>query len=220
MLSKRPRREIDLHRRVCVVEPERIDIRPARSAAIVPLLGLILGVLAAAAALALLEHLPFMLAVLLLGIAILVVPLSGMGFVYSLYGASVVIDKRRQSAVWQQGILGMGVGTRELVPFEKIDRIELADAAREGRAGSPEELAQYEILLVQTGGGMLSLGEVVAPRREANSGLARAREVAQAVARLADRPLHVNADEGRPRRGRRRRRRRRETAEAQSYEHA
>ena len=42
-MTERPdqaqRREIDLHRRVCVITPDRIDIRPARSAAVAPLIG-------------------------------------------------------------------------------------------------------------------------------------------------------------------------------------
>ncbi len=220
MRNQRQRREIDLHRRVCVVEPERIEIRPARSAAAVPLLGLLIGVFAAIAAVLLLEHLPFMLAVLLLGIAIMLVPLSGMGFVYSIYGASAVIDKNERWAVWQQGILGLGVGTKEVVPFGKIERIDLVDTSREGQADGPDDLAQYEILLVKADGGTLSLGQVAAPRHEAADGLARARDAAQAIARLTDKPLQVTVDEGRPRRRRRRRRRRRESAEAHGYEHA
>ena len=52
------RREIDLHRSVCVVKQDRIEVQPARSAAIAPLIGLMLGVLAAAAAVVWLEALP------------------------------------------------------------------------------------------------------------------------------------------------------------------
>jgi len=110
MSAPAQRREIDLHRRVCVIRPDTIDIRPARSAAVVPLIGFLLGVFAFVAVLFWLERLPFALALLLMGAAIVLVPLSGMGFVYSVYGANVVIDRRKGTAVWQQGLLGMGVG--------------------------------------------------------------------------------------------------------------
>jgi len=210
MNGRTPRREIDLHRRVCVIEPDCIDIRPARSAAIAPLLGFALGVLAFLAVLFWLDTLPFWLSLLLMGGAILLVPFSGMGFVYSVYGANVIIDRKKQSAVWQQGLFGMGVGTQELVPFWKIERVEIEDVSREPQAGGPQEFAQYEIALLKTSGRRLSLGQVTVPRPAAPDGLARAREVGEAVAALVGKPLHVAAE----RRRRYRRRHPRRSARA------
>ena len=206
MAGPAPRREIDLHRRVCVVEPDHIDIRPARSAAIAPFLGFLLGVLAFIAVLFWLEHLPFWLALLLMGSAILLVPFSGMGFVYSVYGANVVIDREKQSAVWQQGMLGMGVGTEELVPFWKIERLAIEEISRERQVGGAQDFAQYELFLYKTSGRRLSLGQVTVPRPIASEGLARAREVGEAVAALVEKPLHVAPDQRRSRRRRRPRR--------------
>ncbi len=208
MNVERQRREIDLHRRVCVMEEDLIDIRPARSAAIAPLIGFMLGVLAFVAVVFWLESLPFALTLALMGGAILLVPFSGMGFVYSVYGANVVIDRKKQSAVWQQGWMGMGVGTQELVPFWKIERLEIEEVGREPQAGGRQDFAQYEISLLKTSGRRLSLGQVTVPGYQASDGLARAREVGQAVAELVGKPLHVAPDERRPRRRRRRRPRR------------
>lgn len=203
------RREIDLHRRVCVVQPGRIDIRPARSAAIVPLLGLFLGVAAFVVVLLFLEQLPLLVALLLMGVAILLVPLSGMGFVYAVFGASVVVDRKKQSAVWQQGLLGMGVGTRDVVPFGSIERIEVKEVDRD-----PQELAQYEVLLLKTNGRELSLGQASAPREAAAEAHARAREAAEAVASLVGKPIHTAEEGGRPRRRRRSRSKRPDRANA------
>ena len=197
------RREIDLHRRVCVVGPDCIDIRPARSAAIVPLLGLLLGVFAFVAVLFWLEQLPFGLALVLMGGAILLVPFAGMGFVYSVYGANVVIDGKKQSAVWQQGWMGMGVGTQELVPFWKIERLEIEEISREPQVGGRQDFTQYELFLLKASGRRLSLGQVTVPSELASEGLARAREVGRAVAELVGKPLHEPPE----RRGRYRRRR-------------
>ena len=207
MNGQTPRLEIDLHRRVCVVTPDHIDIRPARSAAVLPFLGFLLGVFAAAAAVLWLQQLPFWLALVLLGSAILLVPFSGMGFVYSIYGANVIIDRQKQSAVWQQGLLGMGVGTEELVPFWKIERLEIEEISRERQAGGTQDFAQYEILLLKASGRRLSLGQVTVPRYAAAEGRARARQVGEAVAALVEKPLRVRVDERRRRRRRRSRRR-------------
>jgi hypothetical protein len=208
MSEPNERREIDLHRRVCVIRPDSIDIRPARSAAIVPLLGFVLGVSAFVAVLLWLEQLPFALALLLMGGAILLVPFSGMGFVYSVYGANVVIDRKKQTALWQQGLFGMGVGTEELVPFHKMERLEVEEISEEPQEGDAQDFAQYEIRLLKTSGRRLSLGQVTVPRYMAADGLERAKAVGQAVADLAEKPLVVVTDEGTPP-GRRRRGRRR-----------
>ena len=206
MTSPTERREIDLHRRVCVVRQDRIDIQPARSAAIAPLMGLLLGVFAAAAAIVWLESLPFWFALALLGGAIMLIPFSGMGFIYSVYGANVIIDREKQSAVWQQGLLGMGVGTEQVVPFWKIERLEIEETNLDEEMGDPD-FAQYEVVLLKKSGKRLSVGQVTVPRYAAAEGLARAREVGEAIAALVDKPLHVNVDEQRRRhRGRRRRR--------------
>ena len=198
MDSPPARREIDLHRRVCVIKPDGIEIKPARSAAIAPLIGLFLAISAFVAVVLWLEQLPFVLALLLMGGAILLVPFSGMGFVYSIYGANVVIDRKKQTAVWQQGLLGMGVGTEELVPFAKIERLELDETSRETQEGTVQDFAQYEIVLLKVSGRRLTLGQVTVPRYMADEGLARAREVAQAIAELVEKPLHE--DERLPRR--------------------
>jgi hypothetical protein len=198
------RREIDLHRRVCVVKTDTVEIRPARSAAVIPLIGFLLGVLALVAVLFWLERLPFLLVLLLMVGAILLVPFSAMGLVYSVYGASVIIDRGKGTVVWQQGLLGMGVGTRELVPFAKIERLEVEEV-RGAEQSVPDDLAQFEVRLLKTGGRTLPLGQATVPRGLASEGLARACEVGEAVAALAEKPLVVVGEERQP--GRRRRRR-------------
>jgi len=185
------RREIDLHRRVCVIKPDTIDIRPARSAAVLPLLLFLLGVGAFVAVLFLLESLPFALALLLMGGAILLVPFAGMGFVYSVYGANVVIDRTKRTALWQQGLFGMGVGTAELVPFDKMARIEVDELSREEQEGGAQDFAQFEVRLLKVSGRRLSIGQVTVPREGEEIGLARAAEVGEAVAELTGKPLVI-----------------------------
>ena len=189
MTATTERHEIDLHRSVCRVQPDKVEIKPARSAAIAPLCGLLLGIFAFLTIVIWIEQIPFLLTLALMGAAIILVPFSGMGFVYSIYGANVVIDRNKQTAVWQQGMLGMGVGTEELVPFAKIERIEIEDVSRELQADAVQELAQYELRLLKVSGRRLTLGQVTVPRSSAASGLARAREVADAIATLVEKPL-------------------------------
>lgn len=192
------RREIDLHRRVCVVKPDVIDIRPARSAAVAPLLGFLLGVLCFISVVFWLESIPFPLVLALMFFALILVPFSGMGFVYSVFGANVVINRTKRTALWQQGLFGMGVGTSELVPFEKMEQIEVEEISSEEQEGGEQDFAQFEVRLLKKSGKRLELGQITVPRYMEEDGLERAREVGEAVAALVERPLVVIGEEAPP----------------------
>jgi len=192
-------REIDMHRLVCVVRPDVIDFRPARSAAVAPAIGFLLGVLAFIAVVLWLEDLPFMLALALMGAAIVLVPFSGMGFVYSVYGANVVINKEKRTAIWQQGLFGMGVGTEELVPFEKIEQVEIEEIGHSLDPDGRPDFAEYEVRLLKKSGRKLQFGQINVRGDMLEDGLRRARLIGEAVSRMVDRPLKEFGGEERKR---------------------
>ena len=182
-------REIDMHRLVCVVKPDVIDFRPARSAAVAPAIGFLLGVFAFVSVVLWLQELPFALALLLMGCAILLVPFSGMGFVYSVYGANVVINKEKRTAIWQQGLFGMGVGTEELVPFEKIEQVEIEEIGHSLDPDGRPDFAEFEVRILKKSGRKLQFGQINVRGDMLDDGLRRARLIGEAVADLVDRPL-------------------------------
>jgi len=184
-------RRISMDRRMCVVTPDRIDIRPSRASILLPAAGLLAGLLLFAVVVLWQSALPFPLVVLLVLAAVLLLPLSGMGLVYSVAGAHVVVDRAKQSAVWQQGLLGMGVGTRELVPFWKIQELEVEETVPRDHRGLTQDVAQFEVTLLKTSGRRLRVGAVTVPRSLAADGLERARQVAQAIGDIADKPIHA-----------------------------
>ena len=187
-------RTIALDRRICVAREDRIDIRPSPGAVILPLaamlgaivcfvvIGLTINVLPLAA-----------LAVLLLPNG-LIFPLAAMGLVYSLIGAHVIVDRRKGSVTFQQGWIGLGLGTRELVPFEKIDHIVLEETTLgdvESPWLAPVDVRVWDIVLVKRSEKRLSIGMVVIPAEPdlAQEGLSRARQAAGALAALVGKPL-------------------------------
>ncbi len=202
-------REIDMHRLVCVIRPDVIDFRPARSAAVAPAIGFLLGVVAFVGVVLWLEELPFTLALLLMGCAIILVPFSGMGFVYSVYGANVVINKEKRTAVWQQGLFGMGVGTEELVPFEKIEQIEIEEIGDSSdEQGNPDaaqpdvaqpDVAQYVVRLLKKSGKTPQFGQINVSGDMLDDGLRRARLIGEAVSSMVDKPLKEIGIESRKR---------------------
>ena len=136
-----------------------------------------------------LQELPFALALLLMGSSILLVPFSGMGFVYSVYGANVVINKEKRTAIWQQGLFGMGVGTEELVPFEKIEQVEIEEIGHSLDSEGRPDFAEFEVRLLKKSGRKLQFGQINVRGDMLEDGLRRARLVGEAVAELVERPL-------------------------------
>ncbi len=188
-------RELYLDRRVCSIAPDRIAIRPARSIIFLPVFTLLLGLMAFPVIFFWGGSLSVELRLLLTIGAVIVVPMSGMGLVYSIAGAHIVIDRAKQSVVLQQGYLGMGVGTQDLVPFWKIDRVEVEELTPHDYRRHQEDFAQYEISILKLSGTRVSVGMVTVVRADAASGLERANEVATAVAELVGADLEfVTAD--------------------------
>lgn len=184
------KRIVYLNRRVAFIEPHRINVRPALAAALLPLAGLLSGVGAFVAIVLWLGSLPFFVVVLLLVYAVLAIPLAGIGFVYTIAGANVVFEKEKQSGVWQQGFLGMGVGTTELVPFWKIDEIRIEETTGGQRwQGEREDVAQFEIVLIKVSGKRLRIGDIIVPRSFMRQGLADVRGVAEAIAEMTGKRL-------------------------------
>jgi hypothetical protein len=190
------RRYVELAHRICIIDAGRIAVRPSPGALIPPLAGLLLGAACFAMIIADIVRwrgaLPFpLLAGCLFG-ALILIPLSGMGLIYGAIGSNVLIDRRKQSVTMQQGLLGLGVGTQELVPFWKIEAIVVEEEGLdEGRR--TEEFAQWQIVLLKKSGGRLTLGRVSALRSQAEPSLARAVDVGQAIATLTGAPLQVTA---------------------------
>jgi hypothetical protein len=100
-----------------------------------------------------------------------------------------VFDRAKGSGVWQQGFLGMGVGTTELVPFAKIEQIRIEETTRERQRGEVQDVAQFEVVLVKVSGKRLKVGDVVVARSMVREGLADARELAEAIAQMTGKPL-------------------------------
>ncbi len=192
-------RRIPLDRRVCVVREGRIDVRPERGALVGPMVGLAIAVsLFVSVALFSGQLSAAALAAMLIP-GLILGPLSAMALVYSLVGANVVIDAGKQSAAFQQGVLGLGLGTVELVPFWKIERLEVQDLPlgdTEAKGPPPPlDLRAWDVVMVKKSGKELSIGQVVAANSPdlIDEGFDRAVDAAEAIGKLVDRPVVITA---------------------------
>lgn len=183
------RRTVFLHRRVAVIGPDRIELRPPKSAAILPLA----GACATAGLLALLGtsvgSLPLWLSAIILLGSVILLPLSGISLVYALLGAHITADRAGRNVSLKQRFLGLGIGTNELIPFWKIREFEVADEGRPvARADGDlpaEAIAQWRLTLVKKSGGRHELAGFNVPREHEEDGLAIIWEVAEALSEIS-----------------------------------
>jgi len=192
-------KRIPLDRRVCIVREERIDLRPERGAVIGPLIGLAIsvGVFVIIALFA--NDLSVTALAVMLIPGVILAPFSAMGLVYSVIGAAVIVEAKKQSVRFQQGVMGLGLGTIELVPFWKIERIEVEDfdlgeaSSRLPRPGF--DLRAWDIVLVKASGKRLSIGQVMSANNAdlIEEGFNRALDAAEAIAGMAGKPVVITA---------------------------
>ena len=180
------RTEVLLHRAMAVIGPQKIEIKSARGTVILPLIGLALAGLIGWYIATRGFSLPFWLLVVLLLVCMILVPFSAMSLISSVVGADVVIDARKGSATWQQGYLGMGIGTKELVPFAKINHLEVTIEGDQPDRwhDNVDDLRQFALVLVKPSGKRLILAQVPVPAYGQADGMDRTLAVGQAVARL------------------------------------
>ena len=121
-----------------------------------------------------------------------------MGLVYSVIGASVVIEKKKQSIRFHQGVLGLGIGIVELVPFWKVEHIEIEDfPLGDYIPGGPVplDLRAWDIVLVKKSGKRLPIAQVVSGNTGdlIDEAFGRALDAAEAIAAMAESHVVVTA---------------------------
>ena len=179
-------RRLRIHRAVARITPDAIALRPSRAGLLGPLLQGALAVGAVWLLAVSIDRLALWALAALLLVAMILGPIAVLGFVYNVAGSSFLMERRSQTARWQQGFLGLGIGTRELVPFSRIRRIEVtSDADVRLSGGDRQDVIRWVVELVKDNDRRIEIGSVMAARPLAGEGARRANALAAAVARLA-----------------------------------
>ncbi|MEZ4553420.1 MAG: hypothetical protein R3B59_05875 [Dehalococcoidia bacterium] len=177
---------IPLQRTVAVVRPDSIAVRPSRGQLLGPVIELGLALGAVAAIVLWLNALPLWVLMLLLLVSLILGPVSVLGIVYNAIGSSFLMERKKQSARWQQGFLGMGIGTVDFVPFRRIKHIEVtSDYDDELASGEVQDIVQWDVVMVKDNDKRLTVGSVAAARALADLGAERANRLADRVAAMA-----------------------------------
>ncbi len=214
---------IPLQRAVAVVSDAAIAIRPGWRQLVGPLTQAAVAGGAVWFVIAFMNVLPLWALVSLLGVALVLGPAAVLGFIYSVYGTEFLIERHKGTARWHQGFLGLGIGTFELVPFDRIDRIVVeSDIDADLSSGQLQDLVQLDVRIVKDNGRVLDVASVTSARAFLEDALQRANRLGEAIGEMTGRPAvalelptsDLAAEGGPPRARRRVRRVRRSTPEA------
>ena len=190
MTSTGSRRTIPLHRAYAAISPDTIAIRPSRRDVVGPIVQAALAVLAVWGLVAYMNSLPLWVLMLLLLFAIVAGPTAMLGFVYQVAGSAFLMERPKGTCRWQQGFLGLGLGTQELVPFPRIKRIEVSgDFEDELRSGDLQDVVHWEVRVVKDNDRVLPVGVVVVARPLADEALDRANNLGGALAEMSGAPF-------------------------------
>lgn len=183
---------IALSRAVAVIKPHSIVVRPARSALWGPVIQALLTALVVLAMIAWINVLPLWVLMILLFVVIISGPTAILGLVYNVLGSSFLMERQKGTCRWQQGFLGLGLGTHELVPFPRIDHLEVSsDFEDELGSGDLQDVVRWEVRLVKDNGRVLSVASITAARPLADEALERANALAAALGEMSGKPANL-----------------------------
>ncbi len=180
------RRTIALHRAVAVITPDSIAVRQSRAGLVGPLIELVLTIVAVWAIMRFINSWPLGVLFVLALIVTVLGPLALIGFVNNVVGSSFLMERAKESARWQQGLLGLGIGTFELVPFGRVQRFEVtSDYDDELASGMDQDIVDWQVLLIKDNDKELTVGRVVAARFVAREAGERANALATALGEMS-----------------------------------
>jgi len=180
------RRTIPLHRAVAVITLDSIAVRQSRAGLVGPLIELALTAMAVWSIMQFMNSWPLGVLFVLALVVTVLGPLALIGFVNNVVGSSFLMERAKESARWQQGLLGLGIGTFELVPFGRIQRFEVtSDYDDELASGMDQDLIDWQVRLIKDNDKELTVGRVVAARFVAREGGERANALATALGEMS-----------------------------------
>lgn len=187
-------RRIALQRSYALISGDAIEVKRSRAGLMVPLVQALIALGAVLLIATFLDRLPIWLLLVLLLVTIFMGPAAILGVVYNVVGSSFLMERAKESARWQQGFLGLGIGTHELVPFWRIARIEVGgDFEDELGSGDLQDVVTWSVRLVKDNDRALDIADVAAARPLADEALERANALASALAAMSGSEARLGA---------------------------
>lgn len=179
------RYQISLHRSVAIITDQSISIKQGKSGLIFPIVELCAFIMSVLLLVIFIDTWSLGILACLLIFSSVIGPLALIGLINNVAGTSFLLEKSKYSARWQQGLLGLGIGTYELVPFDRIDHFFVRSDIDDLLAGgSRQDLVEFEILMVKDNDKKLSVARIIEPREFVDNAKERINELAMRLSEM------------------------------------
>ena len=164
-----------------------VVIRPSKRTLLVPIFQ---AAIASAAAITLINKLPespLWISMMLLLAIVIFGPTAILGTVYGIAGSNFVMEKNKGTSRLQQKYLGLGIGTQELIPFDRIKSVVVeGNFLEEHASGDLRDITEWEVFLIKDNDRKISICKSSSARILADESLSRVNIVAGALADMSN----------------------------------
>ncbi|MEC7788485.1 MAG: hypothetical protein VYB76_03435 [Chloroflexota bacterium] len=181
-----PSQQLKLHKSTAHYDDDKIVIRPSPATLIGPVLqGCVTGVALLVLVLGLNTH-PLWLLGTLLTVIIIFGPTTILSLVYAIAGTNFLMEKEKSTCRVQQKYFGLGIGTREMIPFNRIDRFQIeGDYLAEHASGDLRDIVSWQIILIKDNQKQFEIANLSSPRSLALATLENANNLGSFLATMS-----------------------------------
>ena len=178
---------VPLFKSFATISATEVIIRPSRRTLLVPSFQAAITIAAIIILINGLAELPLWISMVLLLTIVIFGPTAVLGTVYGIVGSNFVMEKNKGTSRLQQKYLGLGIGTQEMIPFNRIKSVAVqGNFLEEHASGDLQDITEWEVLLIKDNGRKISVCKSNSARILADNSLLKANMVAKALADMSD----------------------------------
>ena len=178
---------VPLFKSYAKISDTEVVIRPSKRTLLVPLFQAAVTSAAIVTLMNGLAELPLWISMILLLVIVIFVPTAILGTVYGIAGSNFVMEKTKGTSRLQQKYLGLGIGTQEMIPFDRIKSVDVhGNFMEEHASGDLQDITEWEVFLIKDNDRKISVCKSSSARILADESLSRVNMVAEALADMSN----------------------------------
>lgn len=178
---------VPLFKSYAKISDTEVVIRPSKRTLLVPIFQAVITSAAVVTLINGLAELPLWISMILLLMIVIFGPTAILGTIYGIVGSNFVMEKTKGTSRLQQKYLGLGIGTQEMIPFDRIKSVDvLGNFMEEHASGDLQDITEWEVFLIKDNDRKISVCKSNSARILANSSMLKANIVAEALADMSE----------------------------------
>jgi hypothetical protein len=178
---------VPLFKSYAEIADTEVVIRPSKRTLLVPIFQAAIASAALITLINRLAELPLWISMTLLLVIVIFGPTAILGTVYGIAGSNFIMEKNKGTSRLQQKYLGLGIGTQEMIPFDRIKSVVVqGNFLEEHASGDLQDITEWEVFLIKDNDRKISVCKSSSARILANRSLSRVNMVAKALADMSN----------------------------------